>query len=276
MASIRRPQYSACHVYDLVSQDSSLKSLYALAVKSCAGDNAHDLGHLLRVAACSLNIASAGSQLDVSYCREIVAAALLHDLVSVAKNSSNRSRAAELSADLAANVLQEHGFGPTETRRITSAIRDHSFSGGRKPIDRLGKILQDADRLDALGAIGICRVFVTSGKIGSTLFSLVDPWVLYRNPSDSEFAIDHFFTKLLRLPSLMNTRAGKREAKRRARFMIAFLRRLGTEIGVTFRSRPSNHFSKKALKQVTSLQGLFGTHSEEKYRTIKKHKKPRS
>ena len=95
---------------------------------------------------------------------------------------------------------------------------------------RSGKILQDADRLDALGAIGIARVFATSGSLNRSFYNIDDPFCNKRNPDDDIWAVDHFFNKLLKLESLMNTTSGKIEAKRRTMILKEFLKQLKQEI----------------------------------------------
>ena len=90
--------------------------------------------------------------------------------------------------------------------------------------------MQDADRLDALGAIGIARVFGTSGSLNRPFYNINDPFCTERSPDDNLWAVDHFFNKLLKLESLMNTKSGKIEAKKRTRVLKEFLKQLKTEI----------------------------------------------
>ncbi len=113
---------------------------------------------------------------------------------------------------------------------ISDAIRDHSFSQKKIPNTIEGKILQDADRLDALGAIGIARVFATSGSLKRPFYDIDDPFCKKRNPDDKIWAVDHFYKKLLTLESLMNTKSGKAEAKKRTEILKEFLKQLKDEI----------------------------------------------
>jgi len=92
---------------------------------------------------------------------------------------------------------------------ISDAIRDHSFSQNKTPESIVGKILQDADRLDALGAIGIARVFATGGSLKRPFYNIDDPFCKTRKPDDKIWTVDHFYQKLLKLESLMNTKSGK-------------------------------------------------------------------
>jgi uncharacterized protein len=189
-------------------------------------DPAHDTAHALRVAAWALRLGA-----DAIDAREAVAAALLHDAVTVPKNSPERSRAGILAAEHARGRLQVLGFAPDAIARVAAAIRDHGFSRGAVPEGPLGDALQDADRLEALGAIGLLRCVSTGVRMGGAWFDADDPWARGRSLDDARFSVDHFFTKLLGLPETMRTEAGRAEALRRAGFLRAFLAQLGDEIG---------------------------------------------
>lgn len=190
------------------------------------GDAAHDIAHLYRVALWTCRILGDPARVD-----EAIAAALLHDFVNVPKNHPDRARASELSVSEARPLLQRAGFSAAETEHICTAIRQHSYSRGEKPTEPLAMSLQDADRLEALGAIGIMRCYSTGVRLGTRYFHPEDPWGKNRRLDDSAFSLDHFFTKLLRLPDTMNTAAGRQEACARVRPMQAFLDSLGSELG---------------------------------------------
>jgi uncharacterized protein len=194
-------------------------------------DPAHDVAHALRVAHWTLELG--GAEVDP---REAVAAALLHDAVHTPKNSPERRLASEQSAALARERLPALGFTAEQVARIADAIRDHSFSRGAVPATPLGCALQDADRLEALGAIGLLRCISTGVALGGAWFHADDPWAESRPLDDARYSLDHFFTKLLTLPASMRTAAGRREAERRAVFLKEFLARLGEELG-----RPAPH-----------------------------------
>lgn len=189
-------------------------------------DATHDLAHALRVAEWTLRLG--GAEIAA---REAVAAALLHDVVNPPKDSPERATASERSAALARERLPALGFAPEEVARIADAIRDHSFSRGAMPTTALGRALQDADRLEALGAIGLLRCISTGVRMHGAWFHADDPWAEGRPLDDARYSVDHFFTKLLRLPATMCTEAGRAEAKRRAAFLKEFLARLGHELG---------------------------------------------
>lgn len=204
----------------------ALRALLAEVARRADGDPGHDLDHVLRVALWTVRIGG-----DALFADEAVAAALLHDLVNVPKSSPDRSRASELCAEAARPLLRAEGFSEEATERVTEAIRDHSFSRGASPVHPLARALQDADRLEALGAIGVFRTLSTGVLLGARYFHPDDPWARHRALDDKAWSVDHFFTKLLRLPATMLTAAGRREAERRAAFMRALLEQLGDEVG---------------------------------------------
>lgn len=223
--ALAAPQTRA-ELFAWVKQDNSLSTIYEIARKAEHGDAAHDLSHLLRVALFTIKF-SAG-RADP---RECVAAALLHDHVNLPKNHPERARASELSAEAAGPILARAGFSSEAILRIQAAIRDHSFSRGAIPTEALGRALQDADRLEAIGAIGLMRVFSTGARMGTGYFDPKDPWARDRALDDTRFSVDHFFTKLLKLPSTFLTEAGRAEAEKRARRLEGFLDDLADEIG---------------------------------------------
>lgn len=189
-------------------------------------DPGHDLAHVLRVAEWTVRIGG-----DDVPRREAIAAALLHDVVNLPKDSPDRARASELSAGVAREVLPRFGFTDDAVARVAEAVRDHSYSRGATPESPLGRALQDADRLEALGALGIFRTATCGGRMGARYAHPEDPWGRERPLDDMRYTVDHFFCKLLGLARTMNTAAGRAEAERRTEFLRAFLRQLGTELG---------------------------------------------
>lgn len=190
------------------------------------GDTAHDFAHVMRV----FGNAKALCRAEGANERLVLASALLHDIASYPKSDPRSARSAERSAIEAKAILERHGFGGDEIEAVCGAIRDHSFSSGRVPGTAVGRILQDADRLDALGAIGIARVFATGGAMGRPLYDPEDPFCEKREPDDAAWTLDHFYRKLLRLECMMNTDAAKVEAGRRAAVLKEYLEQLGREI----------------------------------------------
>ena len=214
-------------VMDAIEADPQLRAILREVRQGMEQDAAHDEAHLLRVARWTVRL---GRDEGVDE-RLAIAAALLHDVVNVPKTHPNRSRASELSADVARDVLSSLGFDAADVEDVAEAIRDHSFSRGAVPQTALGRALQDADRLEALGALGTFRCIATGVRFGADFFHADDPWAAHRPLEDGRYSVDHFFTKLLRLPPTLLTAAGRAEAERRARAMVALLRQLSDELG---------------------------------------------
>ena len=219
-------EYDRDWVLRTIDDDPALRALLRDVRARLDGDPGHDLEHCYRVAAWTARFCGAEIAPRIA-----VAAALLHDAVNVPKSSPDRPRASERSAALAADLLPRRGFDAAEVASICEAIRDHSYSRGARPSTTLGASLQDADRLEALGAIGIFRAVSTGTRMGAAYFHAADPWAAERSLDDRAYTLDHFFTKLLSLPETLCTEAGRAEARRRAALMADFVAALGREMG---------------------------------------------
>ncbi|SPH23710.1 hypothetical protein DEA8626_02776 [Defluviimonas aquaemixtae] len=191
-------------------------------------DGAHDLAHADRV---WLNARTIAHGEGLAPSRILLCAAYLHDLVTLPKDHPKRARAASMSATAAGPVMQALGLTPTEIAQARHAIESHSWSGGTAPASPEARILRDADRLEALGAIGIARCFAVSGALGRQLFDARDPFAKERQPDDAAFALDHFAVKLLKLPETFLTPTGRRLAEERAAAMRRYLIDLARELG---------------------------------------------
>ncbi len=192
-----------------------------------AGENTgHDYTHTLRVyeTACLLARQEAADMTTVAL------AALLHDV-------DDRKISEETSAGLerASVFLEKNGCSREETGRILTIIREVSFAGkdSVRPSTVEGMCVQDADRLDALGAVGIARAFAYGGRHGRAIYDpdeVPDPELdrerYYQSRSSS---IGHFYEKLLLLEGLMNTETAKTVARRRTAFMEEYLKEFFAE-----------------------------------------------
>jgi len=183
---------------------SNWSAIFESAIES--GDPAHDLEHIRRVVLNTKKIA-ATENLSMEV---LLPAAWLHDCVYVPKDSLERSSASQLAADNAVIILRQHGYPQQHFKAI--------------------QVLQDADRIDALGAIGLSRCLMLGGHMGSGLYCSEDPFAKNRPLNDANYCIDHFYAKLLTLKSTMQTKAGKALAEKRTKFLSNFLEQLRTEI----------------------------------------------
>jgi len=190
-------------------------------------DSGHGLVHLRRVVATASRLCVAeGARGEI-----VLPAAWLHDCVHVAKDSPQRSSASRIAAARAVEFLAAAGYPAGCLTDIRHAIEAHSYSAGIAPRTVEAKVVQDADRLDALGAIGIARCIAVGAALGRPIYQVNDPFCAAREPDDAGASVDHFYSKLLKLADTMQTDAGRREARRRSDFMQGFLDQLRSEIG---------------------------------------------
>jgi uncharacterized protein len=196
-----------------------------------AADNgpAHDFLHVQRVTELARLIAKAeGADLAI-----VVPAALLHELFNYPKNHPESHHSGVICADQAAEVLRREHHPENKIAAICDCIINHSYSRGIVPESLEGKVLQDADRLDAIGAIGIARCFATVGEMRLPLYESDDPFCHSREPDDKRYGLDHFYRKLLRIPDGLHTAAAQAMAADRIRVMTDFLAQLKHEIMFT-------------------------------------------
>jgi uncharacterized protein len=200
-----------------------------------AGDAAHDLLHVRRVVSSARRLSEVeGARLEI-----VLPAAWLHDCVIIPKSSPLRATASTVAAQAACEFLAASGYPAGSLPAIAHAIAAHSFSAGVTPETIEAKVVQDADRLDALGAIGLARCLMLGGATGRPLYDAAEPFPFTRHPDDHAWTIDHFYTKLLTLMGTMQTEAARIEAARRTAFLHHFLDQLATEIGESLTPDPS-------------------------------------
>jgi uncharacterized protein len=195
-----------------------------LASLPAAGGLAHDAQHIERVRRWAVRLADeAGADPDLAG-----AAGLLHDLVQIPKESPQRDQGAERSALAAAAPLREVGYDTAQAAAVVEAIRTCSWSRGLAPTTPLGAVLQDADRLDALGVIGFARTMATaeemarrSGRSGAFAHP-DDPLGLSGRALDDRcWALDHIDIKLRHLVTGLHTASARREGARRLATLLA-------------------------------------------------------
>jgi len=190
-------------------------------------DAAHDLGHILRTA----HLAQQLAQEEAAQVEVCVVAALLHDLVYRPKNHPESPLTAQMAAELVPLWCRETNGLEAHAEAVATAVESHSWSGGGTPATLEAAVVQDADRLEALGAIGVARVFATGASFGAGLWHPLDPWAEDRVLDDKAWSLDHFEKKLLKLAAGMKTGAGQRRAADRQGAMVAYLAALRSELG---------------------------------------------
>ena len=205
--------------FDTIALQKEVKALYEEA------DPAHDFSHIMRVCQNAQIIGKKeGADMQV-----LLFSALLHDAGSVSKGLED-SIESDQRQKAVLDFLNKKGLPKNVQEKVLYAVNVHRFSKGIVPDTLEARILQDADRLDALGAIGIARVFMTGGTLGRALYDPVDPFCKNREPDDKKWNLDHFYRKLLKLESGMHTKTARRLADRRTKVLKRYLSDLEQEI----------------------------------------------
>jgi uncharacterized protein len=205
--------------------DLVTRTIEFIKSKSYGEGSGHDWWHIHRVYETSLQIMK--SEYIDGLNEEVVAlAALLHDIADWKFNNGDD----EAGPHAAADWLKSQNADALVTEEVCTIIRELSFKGAgvETPMTSLeGEIVQDADRLDAIGAIGIARAFAYGGYKNREMF---DPNVLPQihqtaaaYKAQQSTTVNHFYEKLFLLRDRMNTETGKKIAEERHRFMIQFL-----------------------------------------------------
>lgn len=181
----------------------------------------HDWSHVQRVYNLAVRIAeSEGADLDV-----VKAAVLLHDVARASEDEGKIEDHALESAKLGRRILEEVNFPKEKAANVIHCIEAHRFKKGVKAESLEAKILQDADRLDIIGAIGIARVFTRGGWSNQPIH---DPKIPPKQKYDGKSltAVNHIYEKNLKVKDTINTKTAKQIAEERHRFVKEFLDRL--------------------------------------------------
>lgn len=191
-------------------------------------DKAHDVAHFRRVWKTAQRIMET-TEADRLV---VLTACYFHDIVNLPKNHPERHLASTQAAQETLRILDTHfpDFPHQLYDAVAHAVHAHSFSAAVAPQSLEAKIVQDADRLESLGAIGLARVFYTSGALGRPLFDSEDPLAKERKLDDATYALDHFQQKLLKLPDTMQTEAGRELARHNADFLVSYMAKLCAEL----------------------------------------------
>ncbi|HWU42874.1 MAG TPA: HD domain-containing protein [Bdellovibrio sp.] len=189
-------------------------------------DPSHDYLHIQRVVNTAKNLCTA----EHGDWAVVMPAAFFHDYINVPKKDPRRPYASRLSAEAAIEYLRSVHYPEEHLEPIRHAIEAHSYSADIKPESIEAKIVQDADRLDSLGAIGIARCFATSTLMNRPFYAEEDPWAENRDLDDKNYGIDHFFIKLFKIVDHLNTETAKKEGQHRVAFIRTYLDQIKREI----------------------------------------------
>ncbi len=191
-------------------------------------ESGHDFDHVLRVLALAERLAQAeGADLEI-----VRAAVLLHDIARADEDEARGDDHAQMAAEQARAILLARGIAPAQVDAVTHAIAAHRFRGEAPPQTLEAKILFDADKLDAIGAIGIARAYAISGALHQRLWSQVPPGaVATRNQRNADHtAVAEFAVKLSQIRERVFTATARQIAQERHAFMVAFFERLEREV----------------------------------------------
>jgi uncharacterized protein len=199
------------------------KALELIKENSYAG---HDETHTIRVHELSMRI----GKKEKADLQVIAAAALLHDAGRSFEKQDPLVDHAEVSAGIAEKLLKECGFPEEKIPEVLYAIRAHRFSQQKKPDTLEARILQDADRIDISGAVGIAMTFAYGGAKNMKLYDSIDPLAKVRTLDDDKYVLDHFQRKILKLEKTIHTKTGKQLIRQRHKYLISFMNQFIREI----------------------------------------------
>ncbi|MBE3732635.1 HD domain-containing protein [Vibrio parahaemolyticus] len=189
-------------------------------------DAAHDIEHVKRVVKTAKQLCEEENA-DIAI---VLPAAYLHDCFTYPKDHPNRKQSSAIAAKKAIAYLESIQYPQHYHDAIAHAIEAHSFSANIRPNTLEAQIVQDADRLDALGAIGVTRCIQVSTQFNAQLYNDNDMFAKERELNDKQFTVDHFQTKLFKIVDTMNTESAKLEANKRKAFMQTYLKQLHDEV----------------------------------------------
>ncbi|AHJ01553.1 TPA: HD domain-containing protein [Vibrio parahaemolyticus] len=189
-------------------------------------DAAHDIEHVKRVVKTAKQLCDEENA-DIAI---VLPAAYLHDCFTYPKDHPNRKQSSAIAAKKAIAYLESIQYPQHYHDAIAHAIEAHSFSANIRPNTLEAQIVQDADRLDALGAIGVTRCIQVSTHFNAQLYNDDDMFAKERELNDKQFTVDHFQTKLFKIVDTMNTESAKLEANKRKAFMQTYLKQLHDEV----------------------------------------------
>jgi len=158
-------------------------------------------------------------------------AAVLHDIGREEQDNSNGKLChAQRGAVLARKILEKYNLPQEQINKIIHCIETHRFRGDKIPFSKEAKILYDADKLDAIGAIGIGRAFVFAGEIGAKVHDKDIDIDNTKSYTEEDTAYREFLVKLKKIKDRMLTEEGRRIAEERHKFMIDYFERLNKEV----------------------------------------------
>lgn len=204
------------------------KQLLEIASINIKNDFSHDILHAKRVLKLSKQIAEKeNGDLDI-----IIPCAIFHDVICYPKDDIQKNKLSSIhSAEFAKKSLEIIVDYPKDKiHEVVRIIENCSFSKGIVATSLEEKIIQDADKLEATGAISVMRTFASTGIMNIPFYNEKDPFCVNRVAEDKKYGLDLFFTRLLKVKKLLYTKTAKKIAEERTVFLKLFLKQLNTEL----------------------------------------------
>ena len=206
---------------------SHWQSQFEAYLADIENDHAHEVSHARRVWRNARLIMQGGELIEEERSSPLVilTACYFHDYISLPKDSPDRHKSSGFSATKCKEILEQDfpAFPADLIDKVQHAIRSHSFSANILPETIEAKIVQDADRIEALGPIGLARVFYIAGQLNQKLFDAEDPLAKHRPLNEKRYTLDHFQHKLFNLAETMQTPAGRTLALERTQYLKEFV-----------------------------------------------------
>lgn len=199
-------------------------------MQQCMSDSAHDREHVYRVLYVALDIASYEKEVDMDV---LIAACLLHDIARKEQLENPALCHARVGAKKAFDFLNAEGYEEHFAKRVASCIRTHRYRKDEEPDTLEAKILFDADKIDATGALGIARTLFYIGQVGEPLYSLDEDGNVLDGASDVEPSFFHEY-KLEKLYSKFYTVRGKQIAAQRQEAAVSFYENIYHEVQASY------------------------------------------
>lgn len=195
---------------------------------SCMADSAHDREHVYRVLYSALDIASEEQYADYDV---IITACLLHDIGRAAQLADPSLCHAEVGSEMAYRFLKDNGFSESFSQHVRQCILTHRFRKSSPPESIEAKILFDADKLDAAGAVGIARTLVYKGALGEPLYNVLPDGSISDGSTDTaQSFFREYRTKLEKIYSGFYTQRGRLLAEARRTAAVSFYDSLYSEV----------------------------------------------
>ena len=190
-------------------------------------DSAHDFSHAMRVLK-NVELIAKHENADLEI---LIPAAIFHDIIIYPENDERSKNAQDESAQFAKETLDSlEGYPKEKIPAVEYAIKTCSYSKNLQHKTLEAKVLQDADSLEATGAIAVMRTFASTGQMKTSFYCETDPFCDNRTPNSKKYGLDLFFNRLLVVKERIYTKTAKDIAERRTQFLNSFLDELKNEL----------------------------------------------